>query len=361
VACHFRSGCIQLPTIMLLESTALATAFRYLAVVLEQDYGLDPGPLFEQAGIGLERTRESGARVSQRATRRLWELAIAATGDPAIGLKVGRRIQPEGLHALGYAWMSSRTLADALQRFCRYMQVLITIPVTAAVTSSGAGCHLTVAFPDPAHQPHEAGVDATLLALLTLAERAAGRPVRPRAVSLQHPCRTQPAVYQAAFGVPVEFNAVANSFWLDGATAEAVLPTDNPDVAVAMDQLAERYVAELQPQPVATTVRRVLRELLPTGEVGQKTVASRLNRSLSTLQRQLEAEGLNYRAVLDDTRRRLAEAYLQDAQFSQAEIAYLLGFSDQSNFSRAYRRWTGRSPTEFSVSRSASQSKSQRS
>jgi AraC-like DNA-binding protein len=123
-----------------------------------------------------------------------------------------------------------------------------------------------------------------------------------------------------------------------------VLPTDNPAIAVVVDQVAEQYVANLRPQPLAAAVRGLLRELLPTGEVGQATVASRLNRSLSTLQRQLQAEGLSYRAVLDDTRRSLAEAYLRHARFSQAEIAFLLGFSDQSNFSRAFRRWTGRSP-----------------
>jgi AraC-like DNA-binding protein len=339
---------------MLLESTNLATILRYLAEALDQDYHLDPGPLFEKAGITLARTRQSGARVSQRANRRLWELAIAATGDPAIGLKVGQRIRPEGLHALGYAWMSSRTLADALDRFSRYVRVLSTLPVTTGVKRSSAGYHLTAEFPDPAHQPHEAGIDATFMALLTLAERAGGRPLRPRSVSLQHPCRTNPAVYRSAFGAPVEFNAETNGLRIDAATAEAILPTDNPAVSALMDQLAERYVAELQPRPVASTVRRVLRELLPTGEVGQETVASRLNRSLSTLQRQLQAEGLNYRNLLDDTRRSLAEAYLQDAQFTQAEIAYLLGFSDQSNFSRAYRRWTGRSPSQYSASQSAS-------
>ena len=77
---------------------------------------------------------------------------------------------------------------------------------------------------------------------------------------------------------------------------------------------------------------------------GQETVARRLNRSLSTLQRQLQAEGLSYRQVIDQTRHSLARAYLGDKRFSQAEIAYLLGFSDQSSFSRAYRRWTGQSP-----------------
>ncbi len=329
---------------MLLEPTTLATAFRYLADTLEQDYQRDPVPLFAKAGFPLERTREPGARVPQRTTRRLWELSIAATGDAAIGLKVGPRIRPESLHALGYAWMSSRTLAEALDRFARYVQVLITIPVTVGVTVSRGSHHLMVEFPDPVHQPHEAGIDATLVAVLSLASQAARKPVRPRSVSVQHPGRTQPDPYVATFGCPVEFGARTNGFVLDSAIAEATLPTDNPDVAAAVDQVAERYVASLQPQPVAATVREILRGLLPTGEAGQETVARRLNRSLSTLQRQLQAEGVNYRTLLDETRRTLAEAYLDDKRFSQAEIAYLLGFSDQSNFSRAYRRWTGRSP-----------------
>lgn len=108
--------------------------------------------------------------------------------------------------------------------------------------------------------------------------------------------------------------------------------------------MAERYIAGLQTQPVAANVRDMLVRLLPTGEVDQETVARRLNRSLSTLQRQLQAEGLSYRKLIDQTRHNLARAYLGDKRFSQAEIAYLLGFSDQSSFSRAYRRWTGKSP-----------------
>jgi len=329
---------------MLLEPTALATALRYLAEALEQDYGRDPAPLFARAGFPLERTRQSGVRVSQAASRRLWDLCIDATGDAAIGLKVGQRIRPQGLHALGYAWMSSRCLADAFSRFTRYIGVLITVPVHAEVESSRAGCRLTVNFPDPAHRPHPAGIEATLRGLVALASLAAGKPVRPRAVSFAHSCGSTPAVYADAFGVAAEFDAATHALLVDTATAEALLPTDNPDIAAAVDQVAERYVAGLNPQPLGATVRELLRELLPTGAAGQESIARRLNRSLSTLQRQLHAEGLNYRKVLDETRRSLAEAYLREKRFSRAEIAYLLGFSDQSNFSRAYRRWTGRSP-----------------
>jgi hypothetical protein len=162
---------------MLLEPTALASALRDLAETLEQDYARDPAPLFAEAGFPIDRIHESGARVSQRAARRLWELGIAATGDSALGLSVGQRIRTEGLHALGYAWMSSRNLVDAFNRFCRYVEVLITIPAKLAFTGGGGaeGYRLSCTFPDPAHQPHEAGIDATLLALVSLASRAAGK------------------------------------------------------------------------------------------------------------------------------------------------------------------------------------------
>jgi AraC-like DNA-binding protein len=87
--------------------------------------------------------------------------------------------------------------------------------------------------------------------------------------------------------------------------------------------------------------------LLPSGKTDQELVSKRLNRSASTLQRQLHAEGLSYRDVLESTRRSLAEDYLRDQKHSQAQIAYLLGFSDQSNFSRAFKRWTSMSPKQF--------------
>ena len=87
--------------------------------------------------------------------------------------------------------------------------------------------------------------------------------------------------------------------------------------------------------------------------------ATRLNCSRSTLQRQLQSEGLNYRRVLDATRRSLADAYLREAGFTEAEIAYLLGFSHQSSFPRACQRWTGRSPSNAEESPAPGQGQGQ--
>ena len=79
----------------------------------------------------------------------------------------------------------------------------------------------------------------------------------------------------------------------------------------------------------------------------QEEIAKRLYRSKSTLQRQLTAENTNYRNVLETTRCELAEHYLQDGNYTQAQIAFMIGFADQSNFARAFKRWTGVSPGDY--------------
>ncbi len=87
--------------------------------------------------------------------------------------------------------------------------------------------------------------------------------------------------------------------------------------------------------------------MLPSGEVRQNLVANELHRSVSSLQRSLRSEGVSYREILDDTRRSLAQQFIREKEYSLSEIAYLLGFSDQGNFTRAFKRWTGSTPTRY--------------
>ena len=94
-------------------------------------------------------------------------------------------------------------------------------------------------------------------------------------------------------------------------------------------------------------MRQLLVQMLPSGRMDQDTIAKRLYRSTSTLQRQLAAEETNYRHILESTRRDLAQHYLEDGEYTQAQIAFMIGFADQSNFARAFKRWTGVSPGEY--------------
>ena len=162
--------------------------------------------------------------------------------------------------------------------------------------------------------------------------------------------RLHPEAYREFLRAPIDFNSPVGTFYFAKETLLEPLPHGTPDIAKATDKIAEQYIELLDPHKVASQVRRLLIALLSSGKADQELVAKRLNRSASTLQRQLAEEGLTYREVLESTRRSLAEDYLTEGKHSQAQIAFMLGFSDQSNFSRAFKRWTNLSPKQFQTS-----------
>ncbi len=209
---------------------------------------------------------------------------------------------------------------------------------------------LSSVYPDESKSPPKEGIDCGMSALLTLCDIVAEKEIRPLRVELTCPATVHPDAYRDALRAPIQFNAEIGTFHFDKKTLREPLPHGTPDVARATDKIAEQYIETLDPKKVASQVKRLLIALLPSGKADQELVSSRLNRSASTLQRQLASEGLNYRDVLESTRRSLAENYLRDNKHSYAQIAYLVGFSDQSNFSRAFKRWTSMSPKQYQES-----------
>lgn len=333
---------------MLLENTNLVTGAQLLAETLERDYGIDPTAVFAAAELDMSRLHVPGARYPWANLRVLWEEAERQSKDPCFGLAVGARMRVAVYHAIGCSWISSATLLEALQRLVRYREVLSTVDlnVELALRDGDKWC-LSVGFPDPALAAGRANIDGFARGLVGLMQAATYPEFQPLAVDLPHDDAGLAERYCAALCPDVRFNQPQVSICVAKADAEAPLPGDNPELATANDLVAERYLASLDPARVATEVRELLVEMLPSGTVRQEDIAERMNRSLSTLQRQLTSEGMNFQQLRDDTRRRLAEDYIRANELSLSQIAYLLGFSDQSNFSRAFKRWTGRSPREF--------------
>jgi AraC-like DNA-binding protein len=156
--------------------------------------------------------------------------------------------------------------------------------------------------------------------------------------------------YIDLFQAPIFWSKGENALYFDARALEQPVPAGNEELARETDRIAERYLATLDPERVQDRVRKALLTLLPSGEVDQEAVAKTLHRSVSSLQRQLTAEGASYRQILEDTRVSLAQQFVREKRYSLGQIAYLLGFSDQANFSRAFKRWTGNTPTEFRAS-----------
>ncbi len=336
---------------MMLENTNLATGAQLLAETLERDYGINPAEVFAVAELDMSRLRVPGARYPWPNLRVLWEEATRRSGDPCLGLAVGARSRVGTFQAIGCSWISSASLLEALQRLVRYRRVLSTADIDVRLEVKEPGdWELSVRFPDPSMAPGRANVDAFVRGMVGLMQAATQPEFYPRVVHLPHDDGGQADRYREALGPGVRFDQPHCSIAVARAEAEAPLPGDNPELANANDMVSERYLASLDPARIATEVRELLVEMMPSGTVRQEDVAQRMNRSLSTLQRQLTSEGLNFQQLRDETRRRLAEDYIRTNELSLSQIAYLLGFSDQSNFSRAFKRWTGMAPREYRAS-----------
>jgi len=332
---------------MLYEPTTLASITRMLASALREEYDIDPAPIFFQAGIPVAPMGSPQLRYPLSTIRDLWRLSREASGDETIGLKTGKYAKPQKFYAFGYSWAASSNLLGGFQRLIRYYELMSTASVILSLRELEDSYALSAEFPEESKCPPKEGIDCGMTALLQLCDTVAEKEIRPIHVELTCPATVHPEAYREFLRAPIDFNSPVGTFYFAKETLLEPLPHGTPDIAKATDKIAEQYIELLDPHKVASQVRRLLVALLSSGKADQELVAKRLNRSASTLQRQLAEEGLTYREVLESTRRSLAEDYLTEGKHSQAQIAFMLGFSDQSNFSRAFKRWTHLSPKQF--------------
>jgi AraC-like DNA-binding protein len=332
---------------MLNEPTTLASVARLVGETLESDYGVDPAPLFARARIDTTKFYRPGSRIIFSKMCDLWGQAADVTGDVEFGFKVGSRVTPGDFFVLGHAWTASDTLYDAMERLSRFINVLSTIGSQMQLRRHADTFDLVETRLGRLVEPHQVAYDAGLVALLRMCDFVTREKVRPLRVALPQAADASTADYAGALECAVSFGSDQEIWTFATADIEAPLTGAVPDVADATDRIAETYIASLDEGVVAHEVRQMIVQMLPSGHVDQDTIASKLHRSRSTLQRQLGSEGTSYRNILESTRQGLAEKYLQDSKFTQAQVAFMVGFSDQSNFARAFKRWTGMSPGEF--------------
>ena len=145
--------------------------------------------------------------------------------------------------------------------------------------------------------------------------------------------------------MPLAFYAIANFLLWSRDDVMMPLPTAHKLLDETHERIAGEYLQQVIPSPTRHRVRAIVTGRLSDGELTRAKVASAMAMSERTLRRRLEAEGTSFQQVLDDTRRELAEQYMSRGDLSLADIAYLLGFRDQSSLFRASTRWFGTSPS----------------
>ena len=308
--------------------------------------GIDPLSIMEQVGLDLASGANPDWRVSQPDFNQLLEACVTASGEEAFGLLAAEQLQPQVLHSLGLAWLASDTVYDGLQRLQRFGQ-LVSTGLNLELAEDGDRIHLCLgleSFTTPiAPSAHDYAVGIiTRMSRLTMGEFLA-----PVNIQMQRPSPLEPERWEYLLASRVEFGAVATRITWARSDIIEPLVTGGPQLARINDEHTQAYLDSFVDQSTARRVVDQIVEKLPDGPPSQQQIAAALHVSNRTLQRKLKDEGASFKDLLQDTRMQLARKYLGSPGRSVVETAYLLGFSEPSTFSRAFKRWTGVSPADY--------------
>jgi AraC-like DNA-binding protein len=315
---------------------------RAVAEALESE-GLDLPALFAEAGLELAALKDPDTRFASDGVSLLWQLAVARSGSPTLGLAKSQIAKPANFDVVAYTMMSALSLLDVLERIVRYVSIVNDAAlVTLKEGPEGFRLILQISAGRQLVPWQRYGFD--LMTFLSFCRWVTIRDLRPIALELAFAPSGDLEPYRDAFKCPLRFNTPANALLWSRSDVQLALPTAQRLLDEIHERVAEEYLRQVTLSPTSHHVRAILTRSLSDGEPTRAKVALAMAMSERTLHRRLGEQGTSFQQVLDDTRRGLADQYMRRSDLSLADVAYLLGFSDQSSLFRASKRWFGTSP-----------------
>ena len=307
---------------------------------------LDTPSLFREAGLDFAALQDPDARFDSDHVSHLWELAVARSGNAAIGLAGASRAGPGHFGVVAYSLMSSPDLLGVLSRIARYVQV-VSDAATVTVLQQGDDYRLVLDLKHGLRAVPHQRFAFDLLTFLSFCRWVSGNALTPIGVELSHPGTGAGRAFEAVFGCAPRFGSAANALVFSYADATRPLLTANDRLSAIHDRIVTEH---LQRAPTTQIKARVCTEIarrLPDGAPTRGALALALAMSERTLHRRLTDEGTSFQHLIEGTRRELAESYLARRDLSLADVAYLLGFKDQGSFFRAAHRWFRMTPRQY--------------
>lgn len=292
--------------------------------------------------LTAEMAADPEARVSSSQFCAAWSLALRASGDPALALRLAEGTPPGAFGIVEYVCRSAPTLREALKQWARYLG-LLDESVEVGLVDCGAAIAFRVISENDAPAP--ASHELCFGLLVANARRMVVGRFEAVEVRFAHPApEGHLARYRSFFDAPVSFGAERTELLIPRRIMDAPLVTADPGLLAILLPAAEALLDQgPRAPPLLDQARRALRQALTSDEAQLSDVAKRLGLTARSLQRRLQEEGKTFQALRDETRRDLADCYLEKG-LSLSEISFLLGFSEPSAFFRAFKRWTGLTP-----------------
>ncbi len=310
--------------------------------------GASPALLAKRSHITLEDLQDPDNRVPFASYVALMAASKELCNAPALALDLGATTDFKELSVVGLICYAAPTMGDALHELNRYGRLVAEVDVPAQggrfqVTPHGGALWLVDTRADPNAFPEM--TEATWSRFVSETRRHFPDAPFAKSVHVTHPRPAHSADYDRVLKVPVTFESDKNAIEIDGSWLSISLHQPNRYVFGVLSEHADRLLKSLEDtNTMRGRVESLLIPILHKGDVRMDEIARRLGLSRPSLYRRLKEEGMRYEALVDDLRHRMALHYLEGAKTSVNETAYLVGFSDPSSFSRAFKRWTGSSP-----------------
>jgi AraC-like DNA-binding protein len=328
---------LENPRTMLSWTNAIAQAL--------EARGVKSRRLFDVADVPYPSTVDPTYRIESQKVSTLLELSVKETNDPAFGLMLIPYLHVANFQALGYALFSSSTLHEFCLRLVRFFK-LMSDASQHHLQEEGECFKLSLEILSPAICDEV--VDAWMGTVVQFCRSIYRPDFSPQRVELM---RSPPSSGAEKFGLffnaPVTFSASDNALYIDRGDMFVTLPTASKELARRNDEVLIEHLARLDKGDIVRQIEANIIELLPTGECSRDKIAARLNMSPRSLLNKLERKNTSYKEILENLRSNLAQQYIEQKDMPITEITFLLGFSDTSSFSRAFRRWTGQAPSDY--------------
>lgn len=315
----------------------IADGVRFLSDYL----GIDPKPIIAQAGLPLDFLDGPEMRVTGPQFYKLWDGVADATPDPDLPKVLSDLVLYSELDSSGYAFFSSPTVRVGMQRKALFKPLVM--PIRFEILDAPGEVAIVVSSPLPGYPLPDIIGWFDMVFSLAIARKASGVEIAPVRIEVAAPwARWSDA--ETYFDAPlVQTGRYALVLKSEDMDRPLVTRNDAGWADVASD-LQKTCGASMIAGSTAERVRQTLLEGLPGGQAGADQISRRLGLSKRSLQRRLAEEGMQFKEILEDTRRALALTYLQRHELGMQEIALLLGFRDPSSFFRAFKGWTGQTP-----------------
>ena len=314
------------------------------------DASIDRDAWLRSLGIQPEGQADPAHMVPDTEYYAFLERLAGADADPAtLPLRTGASMRCDDYGAFGLAWKSALDLRGSFLRAERYARVLTSV-ATYEVEEAGDRAFIHLRRDGERRLGMRLSNEATLASMASVSRQVSTRDFNPVAVYCRHPAPKSVAGHEAYFGCPVHFGADRDALLVGDEAMRTPNKLGDESISRFFDTHLEAELAKLEDDSALD--RRVLIQVsqaLSGGVPAVADVAGGLGMSARTLQRRLAGRGHSYQTLVDEARRQLARRLLQETDYALAEIAFMTGFSEQSAFTRAFKRWAGQTPRSFRI------------